>query len=381
MDIKTCLLFLTAFAMPSFTVSLSCAQTTLPRLGERLSTEQVDAFVKLALKNVDREYPNKPGITLSGPEQVVGPKQLFPAFFGSFDWHSCVHAHWMLVRLLKLYPNLSESATIREKLKENLTLEKLQQEAKLFETKENKSFERMYGWAWLLRLVVELETWDDQQAKTWRENVRPLEVVLVKNTLDYLPKLSYPIRTGEHTDTGFALSQLLDYARLVKNIELESLVVQRALHFYRADTNYPTRYEPSGHDFFSSCWNEADLMRRVLPQDEFAVWFEKYLPALNSDNGKMGNLLTPVEVSDVTDGKLVHLAGLDLSRAWCLNGIANSLTKESPLAKILRQSSAAHGEVGMSYVFSGHYEGDHWLATFAVFWLTEVGINSASPER
>ncbi len=353
-------------------------QEVLPALGQRMSAEQVDAFVKLALKNIDQEYPNKPGITLAGPELVVGPRQLFPAFFGSFDWHSCVHAHWMLVRLLKLYPDLSEASTIREKLANHLSLTNLKQEAKLFETKENKSFERMYGWAWLLRLVAELDTWDDPQAKQWRENLRPLEIVLVKNTQDYLPKLSYPIRTGEHTDTGFALSQILDYARVVKNAELEKLLVQRAIHFYGGDTDYPTRYEPSGHDFFSSCWNEADLMRRVLPPNEFASWFQKYLPELNPNNRQLGNLLTPVEVSDVTDGKLVHLAGLDLSRAWCLNGIANAQLADSSVATALRESSAAHGKVGMSYVFSGHYEGDHWLATFAVYWLTEVGTE---PER
>ncbi|MEQ1904700.1 MAG: DUF2891 domain-containing protein [Pirellulaceae bacterium] len=351
-------------------------QIVLPSLGQRMSAQQVDAFVKLALKNIDQEYPNKPGITLSDPELVVGPKQLFPAFYGSFDWHSCVHAHWMLVRLLKLYPDLTEASTIREKLSEHLSRANLEQEAKLFATKENKSFERMYGWAWLLRLVAELETWDDPQARTWRQNLRPLENVLVKNAQDYLPKLSYPIRTGEHTDTGFALSQILDYARVIKNPELEALVVKRAIHFYGGDVDYPTRYEPSGHDFFSSCWNEADLMRRVLPRDEFEVWFRKYLPGLNAGDGQLGNLLTPVEVSDVTDGKLVHLAGLDLSRAWCLNGIAGAQPGDSPIAKALRESSVAHGKVGMSYVFSGHYEGDHWLATFAVYWLTEVGIET-----
>jgi galactitol-specific phosphotransferase system IIB component len=280
----------------------------------------------------------------------------------------------MLVRLLKLYPHLREAAVIREKLEEHLSSANLQQEAKLFETKENKSFERMYGWAWLLRLVAELETWDDPQAKAWRENFRPLELVLVNNTTAYLPKLTYPIRTGEHTDTGFALAQLLDYARIVNNTELETLIVERAMHFYRADTDYPTRYEPSGHDFFSPCWNEADLMRRVLKHDEFAVWLKKFLPGLTSPKSEMGKLLTPVEVSDVTDGKLVHLAGLDLSRAWCLNGIASSLKADSAIAEALHESSIAHGRVGMSYVFSGHYEGDHWLATFAVYWLTEVGI-------
>ncbi len=367
-------LFMLAYLLGLTSVSYGQVQEELPTLGQRLTAKQVNAFVQLALKNIDQEYPNKPSITLAGPELVVGPKQLFPAFYGSFDWHSCVHAHWMLVRLLKLYPDISDAAVIRSKLNEHLTLPKLEQEAKLFETKENKSFERMYGWAWLLRLVVELETWDDTQAKSWRQNLRPLEAVLVNNTKAYLPKLSYPIRTGEHTDTGFALSQILDYARTVKDTELEQLLVQRAKHYYLADTDYPTRYEPSGHDFFSSCWNEADLMRRVLPADQYATWLKSYLPKLSARTEQLDNLLKPVQVSDVTDGKLVHLAGLDLSRAWCLNGIARSLDTNSPISTALRESSQAHGKVGMSYVFSGHYEGEHWLATFAVYWLTEVGV-------
>lgn len=366
------ILLVCLMGLPS--ISFGQVQDELPTLGQRLSAKQANAFVQLALKNIDQEYPNKPGITLAGPELVVGPKQLFPAFYGSFDWHSCVHAHWMLVRLLKLYPDLNDAAAIRSKLNEHLTLPKLEQEAKLFETKENKSFERMYGWAWLLRLVVELETWEDPQAKSWRQNLRPLETVLVNNTKAYLPKLSYPIRTGEHTDTGFALSQILDYARTVKDLELEQLLVQRAKHYYLADTDYPTRYEPSGHDFFSSCWNESDLMRRVLPADQYATWLKSYLPKLSDRTEQLDNLLKPVQVSDVTDGKLVHLAGLDLSRAWCLNGIARSLESNSPIATALRESSQAHGKVGMSYVFSGHYEGEHWLATFAVYWLTEVGV-------
>lgn len=355
--------------------SHSYAQNAIPELGQPFSEQQLDAFVMLALKNIDQEYPSKPGITLTGPEMLVGPQQLFPAFFGSFDWHSCVHAHWMLVRLLKLYPDLSQATKIRQKLDEHLSLANIQQEAKLFESKENRSFERMYGWAWLLRLVTELATWDDPQAKKWRENLRPLESVLVNNTQAYLPKLNYPIRTGEHTDTGFALAQILDYAQTVKNADLEKLIEERAKHYYGADTDYPTRYEPSGHDFFSSCWNEADLMRRVLPTDRFEIWLKEYLPGLSSEIDSLGNLLTPVEVSDVTDGKLVHLAGLDLSRAWCLNGIASSLKSDASLASALRKSSRGHGQVGMSYVFSGHYEGDHWLATFAVYWLTEVGLS------
>ena len=195
---------------------------------------------------------------------------------------------------------------------------------------------------------------------------------MVKRTLDYLPKLTYPVRTGIHPDTGFGLALILDYARTVENRELETLIVKRATDFYLADADYPTRYEPSGQDFFSSCLNEADLMRRVLKPKQFSDWLDKYLPALK--NGDGGNLLVPVEVSDVTDGYIVHLAGLDLSRAWCMRGIASVLEDDDPRRKLLSESAADHAQTGFSYVFSGHYEGEHWLATFAVYVLSDAGV-------
>lgn len=347
----------------------------LPKLGQKLSLAQADAFANLALKNIEQEFPHKTGIVWSTSDLVVPPRQLHPAFYGSFDWHSCVHGHWMLVRLLRLHPDLSEAKQIRQQMERHLTRENLVEEARHFQTKDNKPFERMYGWAWFLQLVVELDQWGDADGKRWRENLQPLEDVLVANALDYLPKLSHPIRTGEHHDTGFALALILDYARHVNSLELEALIIERARDYYADDIDYPTRYEPSGHDFFSSGWNEADLMRRVQASGDYQEWLLRFLPALAKPDGDMGNLLTPVEVSDVTDGKLVHLAGLNLSRAWCLNGIANSLPEGSPMRERLRESSNQHGAVGLSYVFSGHYEGDHWLATFAVYWLTEAGIS------
>ncbi len=342
-------------------------------MGQKLSDEQVVALIDLALKNIDTEFPNKPSHVLSGPNDVRPPKEHFPAFYGCFDWHSSVHGHWMLVRLLKLYPDTIRDQVVRQKLAQHLTKENVEIESRLFAEKENKSFERMYGWAWFLRLVVELESWDDADAGVWRENLKPLEDVLVQNTIAYLPKLSYPIRIGEHSDTGFALGQLLDYAETVNNLELKQLCVSRSRDFYYSDVDYPTRYEPSGHDFFSSCWNEADLMRRVLSAEEYSTWLTNFLPRL--DIKEMGNLLLPVQVSDVTDPKLVHLAGLDLSRAWCLNGIAKRLPNEDPRKALLAEAAIEHGRVGMDYVFSGHYEGEHWLATFAVYWLTNVSID------
>ena len=347
-------------------------EVEMPKLGDRLSDSQVASFAKLALKNIQTEYPNKPGNVVVDDESVRTPKEMHPAFFGCFDWHSSVHGHWMLIRLLKDYPDSDVEAEIRKKLNENLSAENLAGELSYFKEKQHKSFERTYGWAWYLRMVDELEGWDDADGKRWRENLRGLEELLVGRTIDYLPKLSFPIRTGVHPDTGFALAQILDYARKLKNTELEELVVKRARDYYANDVNYPTLYEPSGQDFFSSCLNEADLMRRVLSKDEFAQWFDKFLPVLR--NGDGGNLLVPVEVSDVTDGYIVHLAGLNLNRGWCMQGIASSLPESDSRVALLNKSASEHADMGFKYVFSGHYEGDHWLATFAIYLQARVGV-------
>lgn len=347
----------------------------LPELGARLTTEQVSAFAKLALANIHTEYPNKPGNVVWDEASVRTPRDMHPAFYGCFDWHSSVHGHWMLVRLLKDYPGHPMQAEIRQKLAENLTPVNLNKETDHFREEHNKRFERMYGWAWLLRLAAELETWDDQQGQEWRETIRPLENLLVANVFDYLPKLDWPIRTGVHPDLAFALGQELDYARVVGNEKLAALIRQRAKDYYLGDTDYPTKYEPSGQDFFSSCLNEADLMRRVLSQDEFVRWFGAYLPRLELGEG--GNLLTPVTVSDVTDGYIIHLAGLNLSRAWCMKGIVAALPDDDERVALLNTAAAAHAEKGFGYVFSGHYEGDHWLATFAIYLQAGVGGESA----
>ncbi len=343
----------------------------LPHLGDRLTDAQVVSFAKLALNNIQTEYPNKPSNVMVDDASVRTPRIMHPAFYGCFDWHSSVHGHWMLVRLLKDYPHSSIDAEIRAKLHENLSAQNLAAELSFFEEPQHKTFERTYGWAWYLRLVAELETWDDEQGRLWRENLRGLEELLVVRTIEYLPKLSFPIRTGIHPDTGFALAQILDYARLLKRDDLTTAVIQRARDFYEQDVDYPAKFEPSGQDFFSTGLLEADLMRRVLTTEEFVAWFDRFLPKLAAGDG--GNLLTPVTVSDVTDGYIVHLAGLDLSRAWCLQSIAAALPPNDPRVVILRESARQHAELGFSYVFSGNYEGDHWLATFAIYLQSSVG--------
>lgn len=339
-----------------------------------LSNDEVTALARLALKGIEQEYPNKPSNVLNDPDDVLSPRQMHPAFYGCFDWHSSVHGHWMLVRLLKLYPKSSVAEETRQLLNRQLTEENMIAEAGYFRQKHNRSFERMYGWAWLLQLVRELHTFDDSDARQWRQNLKPLEQVIVQHAKDYLPKLSYPIRVGTHTDTAFALGMELDYARTVKDAEFQELIIRKAREFYLKDRNYPAHYEPSGHDFFSSGLNEADLMRRVLTPTEFAAWLQQFLPGLESN--ALGTMLEPVEVSDVTDGHLVHLAGLDLARAWTMTGVASALEESDGRKTVLQNAVEPHLRAGMSYVNSGHYEGEHWLATFAVYHLTGSGLEA-----
>lgn len=340
-----------------------------------MSHSQVDQFARLAIDGITREFPNKPSHVVVDAESVRRPRELHPAFYGCFDWHSAVHGHWMLVRLAKLYPDAPCVPEIRELLDAQLTAEKLTAEAAYFREKQNRSFERMYGWAWTLRLAAELRTWDDAAAKRWAANLEPLEHQIVALTEDYLPRLTYPIRTGVHPDTAFALSQTLDYARAVGNTQLERLVIDFARDKYTADRDYPARFEPSGEDFFSQSWNEADLMRRVLSEQEFAAWLEQFLPGLTESDSAVATLLQPAEVSDLSDPKIVHLVGLNLSRAWTQNGVRAALPEDDARRAVLDRSVEAHTAAGLKYVFSGHYEGEHWLATFAVYRLTDVGID------
>jgi len=345
-------------------------QENIPLLGNRLTDKQSAELAKLAIAGLQREFPNKPANVITSPATILGPKQMHPAFYGCYDWHSSVHGHWMLVRLLKTSPNHPLAEVSRLKLSENLTVPNIEAEAAYFDEKENKSFERMYGWAWLLRLVDELHTWDDPQGKQWRATLIPLERKIVELAKNYLPRLKQPIRTGVHPDTAFALGQILDYARTVGDNELQGLITARARDYYADDRKYNSDYEPSGEDFFSQSLNEADLMRRILAPDAFSKWLSDFLPDLGTET--VSKLTLPVAVSDVTDPKLVHLAGLDLSRAWCMQGIVQGLPKGDPRIAVLTNSAKEHAKVGLSYVFSGQYEGEHWLGTFAVYSLTNV---------
>jgi hypothetical protein len=346
----------------------------LPKLGQLLTDEQVTGFARLALDGIEKEYPNKLSHVLTDAESARTPRELHPVFYGSFDWHSSVHGHWMLVRLLRLYPEANIAAETRALLARQFTADKLQAETKYFQQKSNRTFERMYGWAWALRLAQELRAWDDPQAQAWAQNFSPLEQQLVKSVHDYLPRLTYPIRTGVHPNTAFALALILDYARAVDDTELAKRVESYSLEKYAADKSYPANYEPSGHDFFSPGLNEADLLRRVMQPAEYSAWLEQFLPGVESPQSTSGKILEPAIVSDPSDPQIVHLAGLNLSRGWTQRGIYLSLPSDDPRRSVLAASAAAHCEAGLEHVFSGHYEGEHWLATFAVYLLTDAGI-------
>ncbi|CAN5216246.1 DUF2891 domain-containing protein [soil metagenome] len=335
-------------------------------------------FAQIALDGIDREFPNKPGAVLASAADVVPPRAKHPVFYGHFDWHSSVHGHWTLVRLLRLYPGHALADESRRVLDGRLTEPDLAAEARYFETKENRSFERMYGWAWALRLATELRAFDDPDARRWAAAYTPLERTIVELAMDYLPKLDWPIRTGVHPDSGWALGQMLDYARAAEDAGLESLVTERARHYYGADRGYPVAYEPSGNDFFSSGLNEADLMRRVLAPAAFGDWLDGFFPGLA--DGEMGNLLAPATVTDITDGHLVHLAGLNFNRAWTMRGVASALP-QGARKSVLEKAATEHLEAGLGYLGSGHYEGDHWLASFATYSLTAAGQPGPARDR
>jgi len=324
-----------------------------------LSMEQAVSLAQLPLKCIGQEYPNKLSQTLNDKEDLGTPENLHPAFYGCFDWHSSVHGHWMLVKLLKLYPEIGIREKIIEGLKTNITKENILLEIDYFNRIQEKSYERTYGWAWLLKLAEELYTWDHPLARELGANLQPLVDLIVDRYIDFLPRLNYPIRVGEHSNTAFGLSFAYDYANTTNNKELKTLISKRASEFYMSDENCPLTWEPSGFDFLSPCLEEADLMRRVLSKEEFKTWFKKFLPSFSN----LDFVLKPAEVSDRSDGKLVHLDGLNFSRAWCLYGIASEHEEYYHLKKI----ASEHLEQSLLNVANDSYEGGHWLASFALY--------------
>src|SRR5262245_17934129 len=336
--------------------------------GETLTKERASAFAKLALKGAKRQYPNKTGHVQLDDADTKTPRELHPAFYGCYDWHSAVHGHWMLVRVLRTHPDLPEAKDIRAVLADHLTAEKLKAEADYFNRGEAKSFERPYGWSWLLKLAEELHTWDDPDAKKWSANLKPLAELIAGRYVEFFPKQTYPIRAGVHSNTAFGLTFAHDYAKAVGDKKLQQAIEERARAYYAKDTDAPARWEPDGADFLSPSLCEADLMRRVLPPAEFATWFGKFMPG--AAKGEPATLFNPATVTDRTDPQLVHLDGLNLSRAWCMRGIASALPKDDPARKALATSAVRHADAALQHVASGDYAGEHWLASFAVYMLS-----------
>jgi hypothetical protein len=353
--------------------------TTLA-VGAEDTTPNFDAaaaerFAQLALACVHKEFPNHINHVLNSDADVAPPHQLTPAFCGCYDWHSSVHGHWLLVRLVRKFPDASFVGPARAALSKSLTAENLKQEAVYLRGEGRASFERPYGLAWLLQLSAELREWDDPQAREMLANLHPLEEAALERLKTWLPKLSHPVRIGEHAQTAFSLGLMLDYARITNDKDLLKLLTDSARKFYLADKNGPLAYEPSGEDFLSPCLGEADVMRRVLSSTEFADWLKKFMPQLPT---KATADWLPVAVSpDPSDPKLAHLDGLNLSRAWMLEGILSALPAKDARRSALAAAAEAHRRAGLAAVTGEHYEGGHWLGSFAVYLVTQREISSS----
>ena len=324
----------------------------------KLTLEEANRLIQLPLHCIDVEYPNKLNQVIGDDIDLQSPKELHPAFYGCFDWHSSVHGHWSLVSLIKQFPNAKSVKEAREKLENSITKENIEIEVSYFHGKHNKSYERTYGWAWLLKLAEELNTWDDPLARKLEKNLQPLTDLIVQKYIEFLPKLTYPIRVGEHTNTAFGLTFAWDYANTVQHEKLKSLIEKRAKDFYFKDENCPITWEPSGFDFLSPCLEEATLMLKVLPKEEYLTWLDQFLPGFRTQPSQY---ISPVEVVDKTDGKMAHLDGLNFSRTWCLYQIGKALDNNKMIAL-----ANTHFNDSYSKMDTGEYAGAHWLASFAL---------------
>ena len=348
---------------------------------QTLDEQTADRFARLALDCVHKEYPNKVGHVLHGDDDARPPRELTPAFFGCYDWHSSVHAHWLLARLLRLVGDADFADDARLALNRSLTDDNIAAEVRYLHGDGRTTFERPYGLAWLLQLVAELREWDgsDGDVARWRTALDPLETLATERFKAWLPNLSYPIRSGEHSQTAFAFGLVLDWARTAggAGADMRALLTSRIETYYRTDRDCPLSYEPSGQDFLSPCLAEADLMRRVLEPTNFAAWLTTFLPDV-PELSQRDDWLPLAVVTDPTDAKIVHLDGLNLSRAWMLEGIATGLPAGDPRSPVLLETARRHAESGLASVTGEHYEGGHWLASFATYLVTRRGVPSDS---
>jgi len=330
-----------------------------------------ERFAALALKCVHQEYPNKIAHTLAGDADVRPPRELYPAFHGCYDWHSAVHGHWLLVRLTRRFPDAAFAPAARAALVRSLSKENIAVEVAYLQRGGRASFERPYGLAWLLQLSAELRSWKDPQAQEWAANLAPLETEAAARIKRWLPDLYYPIRVGEHDQTAFSFGLIWDWAGVAGDADMRRLLTDAAQRFYSADRDCPLNYEPSGQDFLSPCLAEADFMRRVLDKAEFGRWLKTFLPGIPSST--RAEWLAPGVVTNRSDPKLAHIDGLNLSRAWMLEGIASGLGTNDRRIAALSSAALRHRETALPQVTGEHYEGGHWLGTFAVYLVTGSG--------
>lgn len=323
-----------------------------------LTNEKAEFLYHFAYNCIDREYPNKPSHVMGDSTYLATPRQLHPAFYGCFDWHSAVHGHWTLVTILSELPDFAERDSILQKLKANITVDHIQKEIEYFNDEHNKTFERTYGWTWLLKLDEALLEWDSPEAQQLHESLSPLVNIIAEKYIGFLDKLIYPIRVGEHPNTAFGMSFAYDFAKKYQP-ELAKKIEEKAREYYLNDSEAPLKWEPGGFDFLSPCLQEASLMQKVLPKTEFESWLSCFLPGFVDEPA---NFIKPAIVSDRGDGKMAHLDGLNYSRAWCLYEIGYGLGNNKMLA-LAKQ----HFDFSYSKMDSGEYAGAHWLASFATY--------------
>jgi hypothetical protein len=327
----------------------------------QLNLQQANNLAQLPLHCIETEYPNKMGHVTAGPEDQKRPRVQHPVFYGCFDWHSAVHGYWSAVTLIKNFPELEKREELLQKIQRNLTSENIKVEIAYLNTKDNKTFERTYGWAWLLKLQQELDSWESEYGKELSQILQPLSDMVADRYVEYLPKLNYAIRVGEHSNTAFGMAFAYDYAVHAQNQALKLVIEERAIEFYLRDADCPISWEPSGYDFLSPCLEEVDIMRRILPAAEFHNWITEFLPHI--ENGKLEMEIG--KVSDRSDGKLVHIDGLNLSRSWVLYGLAAQYPEYNNLTEI----ADAHITNTLPNLVADDYAGGHWLGSFAIYAL------------
>jgi hypothetical protein len=363
-----------SLAATFLSMSMTVCVATPVGVGAANPSDEVTAarFAALALKCLHDEYPNHLSLTIDSDAGLRPPRELNPAFYGCYDWHSDVHGHWLLVRLLHEFPDAPFAPAARAAVARSLTARNIAGELEYLQPADRASFERPYGLAWLLLLAAELRTWNDPQARQWSNDLQPLETEAAARLKKWIPKLHYPIRIGEHDQTAFSFGLVWDWAGVAGDRDMREVLSQAARRFYLEDRNCPLNYEPSGEDFLSPCLAEADFMRRVLDKEAFGRWLSNFLPGIPTQANR--TWLDPAIVTDRADPKLAHIDGLNLSRAWMLEGIAHGLAPGDQRIHSLLSAAKQHREAALPAVTGEHYEGGHWLGTFAVYLTSGAGI-------